>query len=100
MATTIHVVPDDSFDDWVVRGDVGHEFGHYATREDAEQVAQAIAQAREAELVVHLPDGRTNRKSFKKGVDSQITRKMIEPGRQASCHALAPSTCSRVHASN
>jgi hypothetical protein len=67
MATAVHVVPDDSFDDWVVRGNVGQEFGHYPTREDAEQVAQAIAQAREAELVVHLPDGRTNRKSFKKG---------------------------------
>jgi Uncharacterized protein conserved in bacteria (DUF2188) len=50
MATAVRVVPDDSFDDWVVRGDVGHEFGHYPTREDAEQVAQAIAQAREAEL--------------------------------------------------
>jgi Uncharacterized protein conserved in bacteria (DUF2188) len=67
MATAVHVVPDDSFDDWVVRGNVGQEFGHYPTREDAEQVAQAIAQAREAELVVHLPDGRTNRKSFRKG---------------------------------
>jgi hypothetical protein len=67
VAVAIHVVPDESFDDWVVRGDVGHEFGHYPTREDAEQVARAIAQARKAELVVHLPDGRTNRKSFKKG---------------------------------
>jgi hypothetical protein len=28
MATAaIHVVPDDSFDDWIVRGDVGDEFG-------------------------------------------------------------------------
>jgi hypothetical protein len=67
VAVAIHVAPDESFDDWVVRGDVGHEFGHYPTREAAEQVAQAIAQEREAELVVHLPDGRTNRKSFKKG---------------------------------
>jgi hypothetical protein len=31
MAAAIHVVPDDSFDDWVVRGDIGHEFGHYGT---------------------------------------------------------------------
>jgi hypothetical protein len=67
VAVAIHVVPDESFDDWVVRGDVGHEFGHYPTREAAERDAQAIAQEREAELVVHLPDGRTNRKSFKKG---------------------------------
>jgi hypothetical protein len=31
------------------------------TREAAEQVAQAIAQECEAELVVHLPDGKTSR---------------------------------------
>ena len=29
-ASAIHVVPDDSFDDWVVRGDIGNEFGLYA----------------------------------------------------------------------
>jgi hypothetical protein len=47
MATAaIHVVPDDNFDDWVVRGDIGHEFGHYPTREAAELVAQANAQER------------------------------------------------------
>ena len=28
VAVAIHVVPDESVDDWVVRGDVGHEFGH------------------------------------------------------------------------
>jgi hypothetical protein len=66
-AAAIHVVPDDSFDDWVVRGDVGQEFGHYPTREAAELVAQEIARKREADLVVHLPDGRTSRKSFKNG---------------------------------
>jgi len=67
MVAAIHVVPDDSFDDWVVRGDPGDEFGHYPTKEEAEQIAESIAQAREAELVVQLPDGRTNRRSFKKG---------------------------------
>ena len=68
MATTaIHVVPDHNFDDWIVRGDIGQEFGHYATREAAELAAQAIAREREAELVVHLPDGRMSRKSFAKG---------------------------------
>ncbi|MGZ3350899.1 MAG: DUF2188 domain-containing protein [Xanthobacteraceae bacterium] len=50
-----------------MRGDVGQEFGHYPTREAAELVAQEIAREREADLVVHLPDGRTRRKSFKKG---------------------------------
>ncbi|MGZ5875151.1 MAG: DUF2188 domain-containing protein [Bradyrhizobium sp.] len=68
MATAaIHVVPDDSFDDWVVRSDVGQEYGHFSTREEAELAAQAIAQRHEAELVIHLPDGRTQRKSFAKG---------------------------------
>jgi hypothetical protein len=33
----------------------------------AERAAQAIAQEREDELIVHLPDGRTTRKSFSKG---------------------------------
>ena len=66
-STAIHIVSDDSFDAWVVRGDIGPEFGHFPTREAAELAAQAIAREREAELVVHLPDGRTSRKSFKKG---------------------------------
>jgi hypothetical protein len=66
-AATIHVIPDDSFDDWVVRGDIGQEFGNYPTREEAEHVAEAIAQQRESELVIHLPDGRTSRRTFKKG---------------------------------
>ena len=42
-ATAIHVVPDDNFDDWVVRNDNGHEIGHYPTREEAELAAQATA---------------------------------------------------------
>jgi uncharacterized protein DUF2188 len=68
MATAaIRVVPDNSFDDWVVRDDNGHEFGHYPTREAAELVAQPIARKRGGELVVHFPDGRTSRKSFAKG---------------------------------
>ena len=63
----IHVVPDDSFDDWIVRGDIGDEFGDYPTREAAERVAEAIAQQRETELVVHLPNRRTTCRSFAKG---------------------------------
>jgi len=66
-AAAIHVIPDDSFDDWVVRDDNGHEFGHYPTREAAELVVQAIARKRGDELVVHLPDGRTSREIFTKG---------------------------------
>jgi hypothetical protein len=67
MTATIHVVPDDSFDDWVVRDDSGREFGHYPTRETAELVAQAVARKSGAEIIIHLPDGRTSRKSFTKG---------------------------------
>jgi hypothetical protein len=65
-AQAIHVVPDDNFDDWAVRADIGQDFGHYPTREAAERVAQAIALERDAELVVNLPDGRMRRTSFAK----------------------------------
>jgi hypothetical protein len=65
-AAAIHVVPDDSFEDWIVRGEVGQDIGHFPTREEAEQLAEAIAREQQADLVVHLPDGRTSRKSFKK----------------------------------
>jgi hypothetical protein len=39
-AVAMHVVRDDNFDDWVVRSDIGQEFGHYPAREAAERVAQ------------------------------------------------------------
>ena len=74
-AAAIHVVPDDNFDDWVVRADIGQEFGHYPTREAAERVAQAIAQQREAELVVHLPDGKTSRTRFAKSWTARLFRR-------------------------
>jgi hypothetical protein len=65
-AVAIHVVPDGNFDDWVTRTDIGQELGHYPTRDAAKRVAQTIAQEREAELVVHLPDGKTRRTRFAK----------------------------------
>jgi hypothetical protein len=74
-AAAIHVVPDSAFDDWVIRADTGHEFGHYPTREAAERVAQAIAQEREAELVVHLPDGKTSRTRFAKSWVVRLLRR-------------------------
>jgi hypothetical protein len=45
------------------------EVGHYPTGEEAELVAERIAKKHdeEEEMVIHLPDGRTNRKSFAKG---------------------------------
>ena len=64
-----------NFNDWVVRADIGQEFGHYPTREVAERVAQAIAQEREAELVVHLPDRRTRRTRFAKSWAARLVRR-------------------------
>jgi hypothetical protein len=75
MASAIHVVPDDSFEDWVVRGDFGNEFGHYSTREAAELVAQAIAREFGTDLVIHLPDGRTSRQTFAKGWLCRLLRR-------------------------
>jgi hypothetical protein len=66
-ATTIHVLPNNSFDDWVVRDDNGRELGHYPTRETAELVARAVARNDRGRLVVHLPDGRTSCESFTRG---------------------------------
>jgi hypothetical protein len=71
----IHVAPDDSFDDWVIQEDSGRELGHFPTRESAELVAQALAQKRGGELVIHLPDGRTNRRSFRKGWIARFFRR-------------------------
>jgi hypothetical protein len=62
----IHIMPDGSFDDWIVQDDSGRELGHYSTREAAELFARPLAQKRGGELVIHLPDGQTNRQSFAK----------------------------------
>jgi len=70
-ASALHIVPDDSFDDWIVRDDSGRELGHYPTREAAELVAQALARKLEGEIVIHFPDGRTSRTS-RKGVSCPI----------------------------
>lgn len=74
-AAPIHVVPDDNFVDWVVRAGAGQEFGHYPTREAVERGAQAIAQERGAELVVHLPHGKTNRMRFAKSWAVRLFRR-------------------------
>jgi hypothetical protein len=68
----VYVIPDADFDDWIVRTDAGDEVAHFATREAAELVAQRIARERAIDLVVHLPDGRTTRKSFVKGRVSKL----------------------------
>ncbi len=63
----IHIVPDEAFDDWIVRDDNGRELGHYPTREAAELFAEPIARRRRSDLIVQLPDGRIQRKSFAGG---------------------------------
>jgi hypothetical protein len=63
----IYVMPDNSFDDWIVQDDSGCKLGHFPTREAAELVAQPLAQKRRGELVIHLPDGKTIRQSFASG---------------------------------
>jgi hypothetical protein len=64
VKVAIYVIPDDTFDDWIVRGEGGREFGHYPTREAAELVAQAITRKLGGKLVIELPDGRRQCKSF------------------------------------
>lgn len=66
MAKSVCVVPDQNFDDWVVRDDSGRELGHYATRDEAELLAKAIARERQGDVVIVLPDGREQRVSFAK----------------------------------
>lgn len=67
MSIPIHIAPDSGFDDWVVQDDNGRNLGHFPTRESAELAARAFAQKRGDQLVIHLPDGRTDRQTLKKG---------------------------------
>jgi hypothetical protein len=64
---TIHVVPDDTFDDWIVCEDGRPELGHFPTREAAELAAQNLVRKRGGALVIHLPDGRHESKRVEKG---------------------------------
>jgi hypothetical protein len=41
---SIHIMPDDSFDDWIVQDDSGRKLSYYPTREAAELFAQPLAQ--------------------------------------------------------
>ena len=63
----IYVMPDNSFDDWIVQDDSGCTLGRFPTREAAELVAQPLAKTQRGELVIRLPDGRTTRQSFANG---------------------------------
>jgi hypothetical protein len=54
----IHVIPDHSFEDWIVRDKRGHKLGHYPTRESAELIRRA-AGAKAARAPRRLPSRRT-----------------------------------------
>jgi hypothetical protein len=60
----IHVVQDERIDDWILRDPCGDEIGHFPTRETAETAGRALAEKLHGDLVVHLFDGSTSRKSF------------------------------------
>jgi hypothetical protein len=98
-AAAIHVVPDDNFDDWVVRDHDGHEFGHYPTREVAERAAEAITRERGTNSsfisLTEEPAARILRRGGGQTVPAMIKRKRAMP-----CHTLTPSACSRVYASS
>ena len=62
----IHVVPDDNFDDWVVRGNIGQEFGHSPPERKPSSPPSRSRENARPNSIIHLPDGRTSRKSFKR----------------------------------
>ena len=97
-AAAIHVVPDDNFDDWVVRDHDGHEFGHYPTREVAEPPRRSRESAGTNSSFISLteePAARILRRVGGQTLPATIRRKRAMP-----CHTLTPSACSRVHASS
>jgi hypothetical protein len=53
----IHVVAL-SRSDWVVKEDSGREFGHYATKSEAQAVGIKLARKRRTGLIVHDEDGK------------------------------------------
>jgi len=72
MAAAIHVVPATASTTGSCAADIGHEFGHYGTREAAELAAQAIRAEEREPTHYSSPYGKTSRKSFKKRMGSQM----------------------------
>jgi hypothetical protein len=98
-AAAIHVVPDDNFDDWVVRDHDGHEFGHYPTREVAEPPPRRSREsAGTNSSFISLTEELAAR--ICEGVGGQTLPAMIRRKWAMPCHTLTPSACSRVHASS
>ena len=64
---TFYILPDDNFDDWIVREMEAKRSANFATKEEAQLVEEDMARKRPAEIVIHLPDGLTQRKAMSKG---------------------------------
>lgn len=62
----VHVIPDDAFEDWIIRDDGGRELGRFSTRDAAELAARAVLRRRGGAILIHLPDGRCQYQSVEK----------------------------------
>jgi hypothetical protein len=49
----IHVIPDDAFEDWIVREDGGRELGRFSTRDAAELAARAFLRRCGGAILIH-----------------------------------------------
>lgn len=69
--TTIRVQPRAS-DDWIVNEDGGREFGHYASRSEAERVGRMLARKRRGALIVHDQNGKVRRANPASGLFGRL----------------------------
>ena len=53
--------------DWVVKEEGGREYGHYPSRQEAENVGQKLARKNNVELVVQDQAGKVQRRKVSKG---------------------------------
>ena len=82
--TAIHVVPDDNFDDWVVRNDNGHEIAHYPTQ-GGSRAGRAGDRARIADEARRSSPRRQNElHELYKELDREIVQNLIRPARLAT----------------
>ena len=98
-AAATHVVPDDNFDDQVVRAYIGQEFGHYSPEKPPNGSRR---RSRKSERPNSSSTSRTENEpnAFCKKLGRQIVSAMIRRNRPMPCYTFMASTCSRVHASS
>jgi hypothetical protein len=99
-AVAIHVVPDDNFDDWVVRADMRRN----SANTPAEKPPNGSRRrSRKSARPNSLSASRTEKNepnAFCKKLGREIVPAMIRRNRATPCYTFMPSTCSRVHASS